>query len=87
MSYQVLATQETNKDLSKLHPTDRKKVIQIISKLTDPFKPNLNVKKMVETKNFWRIRIGKIRVIYEIDNKLKAVIIRRIRYRGHAYKE
>lgn len=88
MSYQVLATKEIDKDLSKLHPSDRIKVIETINKLSDPFDPylNLKVKKMIETENFWRIRIGKIRIIYEIDDKLKAVIIRRIAYRGHAYR-
>ena len=86
MNYHILATKEVDKDLSKLHPADRKKTVETIKKLSNPFNQSLKVKKMIETENFWRLRVGKVRIIYEIDNKLKAVIVRSIAYRGHAYK-
>lgn len=84
--YQVLTTKKVDKNLKKLHPKDAKKVVKKISQLKNPFDKSLNIRKIEEEKGFWRLRIGKIRVVYEVEKKKKRVIIRRIAYRGYAYK-
>jgi mRNA interferase RelE/StbE len=49
-----------------------------------PFK-EYDLKKLKGTRNFYRIRIGKIRVIYEIKELEKRIYIHFIGYRGKAY--
>lgn len=84
--HKVFFTEESEKCLKKIHPKDSKKTVNCIFKLKNPYDKSLNLKKM-EEENYWRLRIGKIRVVYEIDKKQKIVIIRRVAYRGHAYKK
>jgi len=38
------------------------------------------------SKSDWRIRVGSYRIIYEIDEKAKAVKVMRVRYRREAYR-
>jgi mRNA interferase RelE/StbE len=42
--------------------------------------------KLTGSKNDWRIRIGDYRVLYEIDEKTKAVRIMRVRHRREVYR-
>ncbi|MFH0812492.1 MAG: type II toxin-antitoxin system RelE/ParE family toxin [Pseudomonadota bacterium] len=41
---------------------------------------------MTDSKSDWRIRIGEYRVIYEVDEKEKAVKVMRIRHRKEVYR-
>lgn len=84
--YEIFATKKVDKDLAKLHPKDAAKISKIIIKLKQPFNQSLNIRKIKDEKGFWRLRAGKIRVVYEIEQKKKRVIIRRVAYRGQAYK-
>jgi mRNA interferase RelE/StbE len=49
-----------------------------------PFK-EYDLKKLKGTKNFYRIRIGKIRIIYEIRELEQKIYIHFIGYREKAY--
>ena len=51
----------------------------------DPFAPNNNVKKLVEKKGY-RLRIGDIRVIYEIRKNVLVIAVINIGFRGSVYK-
>ena len=42
--------------------------------------------KLAGTANFWRIRMGDWRVIYEIDDTRRLVDVARIRHRSDAYR-
>jgi mRNA-degrading endonuclease RelE of RelBE toxin-antitoxin system len=46
----------------------------------------LGYRKLTGSKNDWRIRIGDYRVLYEIDEKAKAVRIMRVRHRREVYR-
>jgi len=43
------------------------------------------VRKISDSENYYRIRIGDYRIIYEIDEKRKKINIFRIRHRKEAY--
>ncbi|MBM3282984.1 hypothetical protein FJY90_01895 [Candidatus Gottesmanbacteria bacterium] len=66
--------------------TDIPKIISRLPLLNSPFSTNLDIKKIVESTNFYRLRIGKVRIIFEILNKEKEVWIRKIGYRGGIYR-
>ena len=83
--HRVFFTRKSEKDLQKLSPRDAKRVITKIQKLNFPFPANLDIKNIVGVEEFYRLRIGKIRVIFEIDKKRKEIWIRKIGYRGGIY--
>jgi len=86
MAYKVFYTSKAEKQLTKLSQTDIPKVIQKIGKLNVPFPVNLDIRKMVNTPNFYRLRAGKVRVIFEILDTSKEIWIRKIKYRGSVYE-
>ena len=51
----------------------------------DPFAPNNNVKKLVKQQGY-RLRIGDIRVVYEIRKKILIIFVINIGFRGSVYQ-
>jgi mRNA interferase RelE/StbE len=84
--YKVFFTSKSDKELSKLASIDIDKVLLKISQLTSPFETNLDIKKLVNYPDYYRLRIGQIRVIFEVDKLKKEVWIRKIGYRGGVYR-
>lgn len=84
--YQVFFTAKAEKELLRLSTTDKKRVLQKIQKLSSPFSHSLNIKKLINVTSFYRLRIGKVRIIFEIDHQEKEVWIRKIGYRGSIYQ-
>jgi len=84
--YEVYFTKKSDKDLSKLTSKDTKRILQKISKLTFPFPKNLDIKPIVGVKGFYRLRSGKLRVIFEADKEKKEIWIRKVGYRGGIYQ-
>ncbi len=82
--FKVLFTDPAEKDLNKL---DTKKGDRILAKIdlleVDPFLPS---SKRLKGDVTFRLRVGDYRVIYEVDNRNKQVIIYRVRHRKDVYK-
>jgi len=71
MDYFVSIKRSAQKSLSSINKAQRVKIIQQIQKLLEEPRPS-QCKKLVG-RNGWRIRIGRYRVIYEInDDELNA---------------
>jgi len=83
--YEILFTKKAEKNLKKLAHSDRIKIIDKIEKLDFPFPRNLNIESIVKVKGFYRLRLGKLRAIFEIDRKKKKIWIRKVGYRGGIY--
>lgn len=83
--YKVVLTQKADKELSRLSSVDIKRVIEKFPLLSSPFSSNLDVKKLTGASGFYRIRIGKVRIIFEILADKKEVWVRKIGYRGGVY--
>lgn len=84
--YKLYATKKAEKGLKKIAKRDAKKTSKEILKLKNPFRKDLNVSKIAGYKGFFRLRIGKVRVLFEVDKKKKEVWIRRIGYRPGFYR-
>jgi len=84
--YKIFAPIKVDKQLSKLARQDAKKVSQAILKLTNPFRKDLDIKKITGQKDFYRLRIGKVRAIFEVDKEKKEVWIRKVGYRASVYR-
>ena len=84
--YEVLFTKKAEKDLNKLAREVAKKLIKKLQRLTYPFPPNFDIDKLEGFESFYRLRVGKIRTTFEVDFETQEIWIRKIKYRGSAYK-
>lgn len=85
-NYKILYTEKTKKELFKLSSIDIERSLKKISNLDIPFQPNLNIRKMTETDNFYRLKFNKIRIIFEVLSSQKIIWIRKIAYRKDVYR-
>ncbi len=53
----------------------------------NPYAPNNNLDKLKEVPNGYRLRIGNIRAIYEIDTQNQTITVWKIDFRGQIYKK
>jgi mRNA interferase RelE/StbE len=83
--YEVLLERRAERDLKNLSQEMFYRIIPKIKVLSENPKP-AGCRKITGSKNDWRIRIGDYRIIYEIDEKEKAVKVMRIRHRREVYK-
>lgn len=83
--YEILLEQNAEKDLKKLQKIIFTQIITKIKALSTDPRPT-GVKKLVNVSNFWRIRIGSYRVVYEINDSEKIIKIYRIKHRKDVYK-
>lgn len=85
MVYEVWFAKKSEKELKKLAKPDAFRVLKSINRLTYPFPVNLDIRKMVSYENSYRLRVGPMRVIFQIQPKLKRIVLLKIGYRGNIY--
>ena len=84
-SYKIEFSNSIEKDFNKLDRTTSKRIWSKIDELAN--KPlSHNSTKLTNTE-FYRMRIGDYRVIYEIDETLKLVTILKVKHRKDVYKD
>ncbi len=81
--YKILLERKVERDLDMLGGSLYKRIIERILLLSD--NPRGGAKKLVTTKNAWRVRVGDWRIIYEISDNKKEIKIYRIKHRSRAY--
>jgi len=84
--YEIYIERSAEKDLRKLSEQYFDKIIAKIKALTKEPRP-YGSKKITNSENFWRIRIGTFRVIYEIDDAELKIKIYKVRHRKDVYKK
>ena len=84
----VFFTKKAEKEFVHLSTQDRKRVIQKLKQLHLPLQQSpLPIKQLTGIKGFYRLRLGNIRIIFEIDNQRDEIWIRLVGYRGHIYRK
>jgi mRNA interferase RelE/StbE len=83
--YEVYIEKAAENDLKRLPPITFHRIIPHIRALAGNARPS-SCRKLAGSKDDWRIRIGDYRVLYEIDEKAKAVRILRVRHRREVYR-
>lgn len=84
MAYKVLIKPSAQKDLEALPETEVIKILSKISNLGSEPRP-VGVQKLHDQEGF-RIRSGNYRVLFEVNNSGKTVLIYRIKHRKDVYK-
>ncbi|HSM80300.1 MAG TPA: type II toxin-antitoxin system RelE/ParE family toxin [Nodosilinea sp.] len=83
--YEVQFKASAAKEFRKLTPDLKARIRTAISALQqDPRPPG--VKKLVGETHLYRLRVGDFRVIYEIDDAAKRLVVTRIRHRRDVYQ-
>ena len=83
--YEVYLEKAAENDLKRLPTTTFHRIIPHIKALAGDPRP-AGCRKLTASKNDWRIRTGDYRILYEIDEKAKAVRIMRVRHRREVYR-
>lgn len=84
--YQLLITPRAKKDFKKLDRTQASRIDNAVLKLEEsPYPPGV---KQLVAKDVaqYRIRVGDYRVLYDVDEKKKNVIILRVGHRKDIYR-
>ena len=89
----LLFSERALRELKKLKPEDRARVLGTLEFLTDSFEEgiipfrNLDLRKLRgKFEGFWRLRVGSFRVILALDPDSGAVKVYRISKREKAYR-
>ncbi|HEY0734429.1 MAG TPA: type II toxin-antitoxin system RelE/ParE family toxin [Herpetosiphonaceae bacterium] len=82
--YSVKITRNAQKELGRLPTSDYERVLTAIQALAAAPRPR-GCKKL-EDSDFWRIRIGQYRVIYEIRDKELIVVVIKLGNRRDVYR-
>jgi mRNA interferase RelE/StbE len=83
--YTVEFARSADRELERLPAPAGRRILEAIRALqVNPRPPGS--KKLVGSETTYRIRVGQYRVVYEIDDRARAVLITRIRHRREAYQ-
>ncbi len=83
--YNIYLEGSAEKDLKRLPSDVIKAVVKNIKQLSDNPRP-ANCKKLKGLKNFWRIRVGNYRIVYEIIDSSRRINVYRIKHRKDIYR-
>ncbi len=83
MKYKILLHPKVNTFLKNINPELKERITKKLHELKD--KPEKG--KKLRYSDFWRIRIGEYRAIYEINEKEKRIIILYIGHRKNVYDD
>ncbi len=75
----------TDRDLKRIDKQYIPRILKAIESLVEnPF--SVQSKKLKDSESCYRLRVGDYRVIYQVDQENKTVVIYHIRHRKDAYK-
>jgi mRNA interferase RelE/StbE len=82
--YQIVILRAAQKEINKLQTPTAEKIFTTIRTLaTDP-RP-AGCKKLVATKNSYRVRVGDFRILYTIEDQIRIVEVSGVKHRREAY--
>ena len=86
--FKIEFSTKAKKEFDRLEERYKKHTVYVLRVLSiDPVPTRYcDVKKLVGLRDTFRIRIGKIRIVYVIDWKNKVIIIARIAFRKKVYR-
>lgn len=84
--YEVYITRKALKELDKLDPHSRNRIMEALAILRDyGFTSRLDIKKLRGYKSHYRVRVGEHRILFELE-KPRKITIYAILPRKKAYK-
>jgi mRNA interferase RelE/StbE len=84
MKYSLFILKRAQKELAALGETEYQKIKKAVLRLADNPRPS-GCSKLIGREG-WKIRIGNYRVVYEINDSAKEVIVLHIGHRRDVYR-
>lgn len=84
MSYSIKIKRSAAKDLQRLAPADRRRLIEAIDRLAD--EPLAGSALKGEFSGLRRLRVGHFRIIYEAIHQELIILVVRVGHRGSVYR-
>jgi mRNA interferase RelE/StbE len=85
MEYRVEVKEQAIKELAKLQPDVGRKIFESIEFLASNPRPRQSI-KLRESASSYRLRVGDYRVLYQIDDSEKTVMIFKVGHRREVYR-
>lgn len=85
MAYRVEITASAERNLARLAPDVRRRVLASIYALSEVLRPPGTI-KLAGSARDWRIRVGDYRVIYEIRDDSLVVLVVEVGHRREVYR-
>jgi mRNA interferase RelE/StbE len=85
LAYRLVLTRAARKDLDRLPKEVLERADPLILALAENPRP-FGSEKLQGFQNLYRLRVGKYRIIYEIDKAVSVVTIAKIEHRKSAYR-
>ena len=85
MAYAVEILPTALKELDRLPPIVRQRLIQRVDALATQPRPS-GIKRMVGDPGVFRLRVGEYRALYRIDDMAQRVIVERVGHRKDVYR-
>lgn len=83
-TYAIEFTAAAAKELRKLDPPARRRVVAAVEALSTD--PRQGARKLIDLDDAWRIRVGDYRILYEIDDVVVLITVIRIGHRRSVYE-
>lgn len=84
-SYKIDFKESAERDIRKISPVLIPNILKKIGALADDPFPHLSL-KLSGAEAIYRLRVGDYRVIYEIDQEAKAIVVHHVRHRRDIYR-
>lgn len=85
MRYKIFLDKKFQKQLEKMDKNHSKLIKNRLIKLKNGFDPTLDIKKLKGYKNYYRLRVGDYRILFELQ-KDRIIIVFALLPRKSAYK-
>ena len=85
MAHKIEIKRSAAKEIAALAKRDRRRVVSTIEALDDDPRPEV-ARKLTNTENAYRIRVGDYRVIYQIVDDILTVFVVRVGHRKDVYR-
>lgn len=86
MTYSVFIAPAAERQLKKLSSKVKSQIIPLLKSLASDPRPTGSV-KLKGADNFWRIRKGTYRIVYEIQDNQLTILVVNIAHRRDVYKD
>jgi mRNA interferase RelE/StbE len=86
--YEIEFRKQVIRFIDKRTPKDKTRITNIFLKLKEnPYRSDLDIKKLEGRPNVYRLRIGKYRFLYKIIKDRLLIFVQKADTRGDIYKE
>jgi mRNA interferase RelE/StbE len=82
--YTIVIARSAREELEEFHGSIARRLLRRIEALAGEPRPT-GCRKLTDSKNLWRIRVGDYRVLYSIDDRARLIDIIAVRHRKEAY--